>query len=64
MLSEHASRFPDGLSQKVFTQEYLPEAFPLSDPRMAGIQLGNLLRATPGHHTRSTSSWMDRSRET
>jgi hypothetical protein len=28
MLSEHSSRFPDGLSQKVFTQEYLPQAFP------------------------------------
>ena len=48
MLSEHASRFPDGLGQKVFTQEYLPEAFPLSDPRMAGIRLGNLLTMTSG----------------
>jgi CubicO group peptidase (beta-lactamase class C family) len=48
MLSEHASRFPDGLAQKVFTQEYLPQAFPLSDPRMAEIQLGNLLTMTSG----------------
>src|SRR6202453_3911731 len=48
MLSEHSSRFPDGLAQKVFTEEYLPEAFPLSDPRMAGIQLGNLLTMTSG----------------
>jgi CubicO group peptidase (beta-lactamase class C family) len=48
MMSEHASRFPDGLAQKVFTQEYLPEAFPLSDPRMEGIQLGNLLTMTSG----------------
>ncbi len=48
MLSEQRSRFPDGLAQKVFTQEYLPEAFPLSDPRMAGIQLGNLLTMTSG----------------
>ena len=48
MLSEHSSRFPDGLAQKVFTQQYLPEAFPLSDPRMAGIQLGNLLTMTSG----------------
>ena len=46
MLSEQGSRFPDGLAQKVFTQEYLPQAFPLSDPRMAGIQLGNLLTMT------------------
>ena len=48
MLSERGSRFPDGLAQKVFTEEYLPEAFPLSDPRMAGIQLGNLLTMTSG----------------
>src|ERR1700728_2558176 len=48
MLSEQASRFPDGLAEKVFTQEYLPQAFPLSDPRMADIQLGNLLTMTSG----------------
>jgi CubicO group peptidase (beta-lactamase class C family) len=48
LLSEKASRFPDGLKQKVFTQEYLPEAFPLSDPRMADIQLGHLLTMTSG----------------
>ena len=48
MLSEFSSRFPDGLAQKVFTKEYLPEAFPLSDPRMADIQLGNLLTMTSG----------------
>ena len=48
MLSEQASRFPDGLAQKVFTQEYLPQAFPLSDPRMADIRLGNLLTMTSG----------------
>lgn len=48
MLSEHGSRFPDGLSQKVFTQEYLPEAFPLSYPQMADIRLGNLLTMTSG----------------
>jgi CubicO group peptidase (beta-lactamase class C family) len=48
MLSEDRSRFPDGLAQKVFTPEYLPEAFPLSDPRMADIQLGNLLTMTSG----------------
>ncbi|HEV2272989.1 MAG TPA: serine hydrolase [Acidobacteriaceae bacterium] len=48
MLSEHSSRFPDGLAQKVFTPEYLPQAFPLSDPRMAEIQLGHLLTMTSG----------------
>lgn len=48
MLAENSNRFPDGLEQKVFTQDYLPEAFPLSDPRMADIQLGNLLTMTSG----------------
>ena len=46
MLSEHNSRFPDGLHQKVFTEEYLPEAFPLANPKMAEIRLGNLLTMT------------------
>jgi CubicO group peptidase (beta-lactamase class C family) len=48
MLSEQSSRFPDGLSQKVFTQEYLPQAFPLSYPEMADIRLGHLLTMTSG----------------
>jgi CubicO group peptidase (beta-lactamase class C family) len=48
LLSEKPGRFPDGLKQKVFTQEYLPEAFPLSDPRMADIELGHLLTMTSG----------------
>ena len=48
MLAENSDRFPDGLAQKVFTQEYLPEAFPLSDPRMTDIQLGTLLTMTSG----------------
>jgi CubicO group peptidase (beta-lactamase class C family) len=48
MLAEHNARFPQGLSQKVFTEEYLSHAFPLSDPRMAGIELGNLLTMTSG----------------
>ena len=48
MLSEHSGRFPDGLSQKVFTQEYLPQAFPLSYPEMADIRLGHLLTMTSG----------------
>jgi CubicO group peptidase (beta-lactamase class C family) len=48
MLAEHSSRFPYGLSQEVFTQEFLPEAFPLSYPEAADILLGNLLTMTSG----------------
>ncbi|MBT9333343.1 serine hydrolase domain-containing protein [Paracidobacterium acidisoli] len=48
LLSEHRKRFPDGLSQKVFTRDYLPEALPLKDPRMADIRLGHLLTMTSG----------------
>jgi CubicO group peptidase (beta-lactamase class C family) len=48
MLSDHKDRFPNGLAQKVFSQDFLPEAFPLSDPRMADIQLGHLLTMTSG----------------
>jgi CubicO group peptidase (beta-lactamase class C family) len=48
MLSEHKDRFPNGLAQRVFTKEYLPQAFPLSDPRIADIRLGNLLTMTSG----------------
>jgi CubicO group peptidase (beta-lactamase class C family) len=48
MLQEHRERFPDGLSQKVFTREFLPGAFPLSYPQMADIELGHLLTMTSG----------------
>jgi CubicO group peptidase (beta-lactamase class C family) len=48
VLKQNPAAFPDGLSQKVFTQKYLPEAFPLSDPRKADIQLGHLLTMTSG----------------
>ena len=48
MLSEYSTRFPEKLEQKVFTPEYLPEAFPLSYPQMTDIQLGNLLTMTSG----------------
>jgi CubicO group peptidase (beta-lactamase class C family) len=50
MLKEKHDRIPDGLEQKVFTEKYLPEAFPLSDPRKAEIKLGNLLTMTSGMH--------------
>jgi Beta-lactamase len=48
MLIEHSDKFPDGLGQKVFTEKHLPEAFPLDDPKMADIRLGNLLTMTSG----------------
>jgi CubicO group peptidase (beta-lactamase class C family) len=52
MLAEHRDRFPEGLGQKVFTEEFLPGAFPLRDVRMAGIRLGNLLTMTSGMEPR------------
>ena len=48
MLGEKRDRIPEGLDQKVFTEKYLPEAFPLSDPRKADIKLGHLLAMTSG----------------
>jgi CubicO group peptidase (beta-lactamase class C family) len=49
LMSEHPELFPDGLDQKIFTPEYLPEmAFPLADPRMVGISLGQLLSFSAG----------------
>lgn len=48
MLQEFKPKIPLGLDQKVFTQEYLPEAFPLDDPRRADITLGHLLCMTAG----------------
>ncbi len=50
MLKEKHDQIPDGLETKVFTQQYLPEAFPLSDPRKADIKLGQLLSMTSGMH--------------
>jgi CubicO group peptidase (beta-lactamase class C family) len=49
LLSEHPDVFPDGLDQKVFTPKYFPpELFPLRDPRMADIKLGQLLSMAAG----------------
>ena len=49
LLSEHPDLFPDGLDQKVFTPKYFPpELFPLRDPRMADIRLGQLLSMSAG----------------
>ena len=50
MLREFHAKIPDGLDQKVFTQAYLPEAFPLDDPRKSAITLGQLLCMTAGYH--------------
>lgn len=50
MLHEKRDLFPDGLGQKVFTEKYLPEAFPLDDPRKAEITLGQLLTMAAGLH--------------
>lgn len=50
MLQEKKDALPDGLDTKVFTEKYLPEAFPLDDPRRAEITLGQLLCMTAGYH--------------
>src|SRR5437870_12953523 len=49
MLDEFRNKIPFGLDTKVFTQEFLPEAFPLDDPRRAEITLGQLLCMTGGY---------------
>jgi len=55
MLQEFRSKIPDGLDTKVFTEKYLPEAFPFDDPRKAEITLGQLLCMTAGYHGEGTS---------
>ncbi|HEV2972604.1 MAG TPA: serine hydrolase [Pirellulales bacterium] len=55
MLKEKHEQIPDGLDQKVFTQAYLPEAFPLDDPRKADIHLGQLLSMAAGLHGEGTN---------
>lgn len=49
MLDECKASIPDGLDTKVFTEKYLPQAFPLNDPRKANITLGQLLCMTAGY---------------
>ena len=49
MLQEYKDKIPEGLDTKVFTETYLPEAFPLNDPRKAEIRLGHLLCMTAGY---------------
>ena len=48
LCDQNRAAFPEGLDQKVFTAKYLPDAFPLSDPRKADIRLGHLLTMTSG----------------
>jgi CubicO group peptidase (beta-lactamase class C family) len=49
MLEEFQDKIPEGLDTKVFTETYLPQAFPLDDPRKAEITLGQLLCMTAGY---------------
>jgi CubicO group peptidase (beta-lactamase class C family) len=48
MLSEKREQIPEGLDTKIFSRRYLPEAFPLTDPRKAKITLGQVLAFTSG----------------
>lgn len=49
LMDERPEMFPDGLDQKIYTPEYFPsKAFPLPDPKMANIKLGQLLSFTAG----------------
>jgi CubicO group peptidase (beta-lactamase class C family) len=50
MLHEFKAKLPEGLDTKVYTQEFLPDAFPLRDPREGDIRLGHLLCMTSGHN--------------
>lgn len=49
MIHEFRDKIPQGLDTKVFTEKYLPEAFPLDDPRKAEITLGQLLCMSAGY---------------
>src|SRR3954470_702251 len=55
MLKEFHDKIPDGLDTKVFTEKYLPEAFPLDDERKKEITLGQLLCMTAGYHGEGTA---------
>lgn len=55
LLEQQRQALPEGLDQKVFTEKYLPEAFPLDDPRKSEITLGQLLCMTAGYHGEGTS---------
>jgi len=49
LMEERPDLFPAGLDQKVFMNDYFPpELFPLRDPRMKQIKLGQLLAMSAG----------------
>src|SRR5690606_37761296 len=49
LMGERPDLFPNGLDQKVFTPTHMPSGiFPLPDPRMADIKIGQLLAFTAG----------------
>lgn len=49
LMNEYPKLFPEGLDQKIFSPDCFPsKAFPLSDPRMADIKLGQLLSFSAG----------------
>lgn len=50
MLHEFHDKIPNGLDTKVYSKEFLPEAFPLDDSRKAEITLGQLLCMTAGYN--------------
>jgi CubicO group peptidase (beta-lactamase class C family) len=58
MLKEKHDLIPEGLETKVFTEKYLPEAFPLDDPRKADIKLGHLLTMAAGLHEESNVAYV------
>jgi CubicO group peptidase (beta-lactamase class C family) len=60
MLEEFKDRFPLGLDTRVFSEEYLPQAFPLDDARKASITLGQLLCMTAGYwgEGQTPSGWI------
>ncbi|HUS34518.1 MAG TPA: serine hydrolase [Verrucomicrobiae bacterium] len=55
MLNEFRDKIPEGLDTKVFTEKFLPEAFPLDDERKRDISLGQLLCMTAGYHGEGTA---------
>ena len=58
LLKEKHDQIPNGLDEKVFTEKYLPEAFPLSDPAKADIRLGHLLAMSSGMHENSSAAFV------
>ncbi len=49
LMQDRPDLFPAGLKQRIFTPDYFPPAaFPLADPRMENIMLGQLLSFSAG----------------